>query len=81
MVSYYGALVFDTTKPDGKPRKLADAGRLKSLGWKNKIGVQQGLRRTFEFYEQSHHSRRMKGGTAQFGKEYEYENGISYQCT
>jgi GDP-L-fucose synthase len=53
MVNYDGALVFDTSKPDGTPRKLADTGRLKSLGWKNKIGLQQGLQRTFEWYEQS----------------------------
>ncbi len=53
MVSYDGSLVFDTSKPDGTPRKLADTSRLKSLGWKNKIGLQQGLQRTFEWYEQS----------------------------
>lgn len=52
-VSYDGSLVFDTSKPDGTPRKLADTSRLKSLGWKNKIGLQQGLQRTFEWYEQS----------------------------
>jgi GDP-L-fucose synthase len=53
MASYDGALIFDTSKPDGTPRKLADTSRLRSLGWKNKIGLQQGLRRTFEWYEQS----------------------------
>lgn len=50
LACYDGELVFDTTKPDGTPRKLADVGKMHSLRWKNKIGLRQGLKSTFEWY-------------------------------
>ena len=42
-VGYQGRIAFDTTKPDGTPRKLMDAGRLHSLGWRAKVGLRDGL--------------------------------------
>jgi GDP-L-fucose synthase len=42
-VGYQGALEFDTTKPDGTPRKLMDVGRLNAMGWKASITMQAGL--------------------------------------
>ena len=42
-VDYQGEIVFDTTKPDGAPRKLMDSNRLKSLGWHAKVNLQEGL--------------------------------------
>ena len=43
IVGYQGRISFDTTKPDGTPRKLMDVGRLHSLGWRAKIGLREGL--------------------------------------
>jgi len=45
-VGYTGALDFDTTKPDGTPRKLLDTNKLTNLGWKPCIKLQEGLRKT-----------------------------------
>lgn len=49
-VGYTGGVVFDTSKPDGTPRKLSDTGKIQSLGWKHSIGLQEGLRSTYEWY-------------------------------
>ena len=46
IVGYEGELQFDTSKPDGTPRKLMDVSKLTSLGWKATIGLQEGLERT-----------------------------------
>ncbi|MBA3405356.1 MAG: GDP-L-fucose synthase [Gemmatimonadaceae bacterium] len=43
VVGYRGDLVFDTTKADGAPRKLMDSSRLHSLGWRPKVGLEEGL--------------------------------------
>jgi GDP-L-fucose synthase len=43
IVGYQGRISFDTSKPDGTPRKLMDVGRLHSLGWRAKIGLRDGL--------------------------------------
>ena len=53
LTCYDGELVFDTSKPDGTPRKISDVGKIQSLGWKHKIGLQQGVSGTFEWYKQS----------------------------
>ena len=42
-----GNLVFDTSKPDGTPRKLLDSGRLARLGWKPRISLREGLQQTY----------------------------------
>ena len=46
MVGYSGSLIFDTSKPDGTPRKLLDTNKLNSLGWKPSITLEDGIRRT-----------------------------------
>ena len=43
VVGFEGELVFDTTKPDGAPRKLLDVSRLRTMGWKPTIGLEEGL--------------------------------------
>jgi GDP-L-fucose synthase len=45
-VGYTGRLEFDTTKPDGTPRKLLDTTKINNLGWKPFIKLQEGIRRT-----------------------------------
>jgi GDP-L-fucose synthase len=48
IVGYKGELQFDTTKPDGTPRKLMDVHRLHSMGWKAKIPLEQGIKLVYE---------------------------------
>ena len=43
VVGYHGAIDFDTSKPDGAPRKLMDSSRLLALGWQAKVNLQDGL--------------------------------------
>ena len=50
VVGYTGQLRFDTSKPDGTPRKLLDTRRLKALGWKPGIRLEDGVRSTYEWY-------------------------------
>jgi GDP-L-fucose synthase len=47
VVGFGGKLVWDASKPDGTPRKLMDSSRLAAIGWTAKIGLEEGLRRTY----------------------------------
>ncbi len=47
-VGFSGEIKFDTTKPDGTPRKLIDVSRLHLLGWRHKISLQEGLAKAYE---------------------------------
>lgn len=49
-VGYTGELEFDTTKPNGTPRKLMDSSRINALGWEPSITLDQGLERTIKRY-------------------------------
>jgi GDP-L-fucose synthase len=48
IVGYKGKIVFDTTKPDGTPRKLTDTTKLNSLGWKHKIELAEGIAKVYQ---------------------------------
>lgn len=48
VLEFEGTLVFDTTKPDGTPRKLMDVTRLHALGWRHRTGLEDGIRLTWE---------------------------------
>ena len=50
VVGFQGKLVFDTTKPDGSPRKLVNNSRLAKLGWKSKTSLDEGLTKTYKWY-------------------------------
>jgi len=52
VVGYQGAIAFDTSKPDGPPRKLMEVSRLTSLGWTYTISLEQGLRDTYQWFLQ-----------------------------
>ena len=52
VAGFKGELVFDTTKPDGTPRKLLDTTRLTSLGWKPKIKLRAGIEGVYEWFKQ-----------------------------
>ncbi|HMK12341.1 MAG TPA: GDP-L-fucose synthase, partial [Acidimicrobiales bacterium] len=45
-----GRLVFDTSKPDGSPRKLLDVSRINALGWKASIGLREGIESTYQWF-------------------------------
>jgi GDP-L-fucose synthase len=50
VVGYDGRLGWDTSKPDGTPRKLLDVSRIHALGWKPEIDLEAGIRSTYEWY-------------------------------
>jgi GDP-L-fucose synthase len=50
VTGFEGELAFDISKPDGTPRKLLDVGRLSSLGWKAKTGLEEGVQGTYEWF-------------------------------
>jgi GDP-L-fucose synthase len=49
VVGFRGRLVFDSSKPDGTPRKLLDIGRVRSLGWQPRYGLEEGIRLTYRW--------------------------------
>lgn len=55
-VSFKGELVFDTTKPDGTPRKLLDVSKINNLGWKHKIDLNNGIQKTIDWLYQTNFS-------------------------
>ncbi|MGD8122088.1 GDP-L-fucose synthase [Vibrio sp. TRT 2004] len=50
VVGFTGKIIFDTSKPDGTPRKLMDVSRLKSLGWQSTISLEDGLATTYDWF-------------------------------
>jgi GDP-L-fucose synthase len=50
VVGFTGEVVFDSTKPDGTPRKLMDVNRLAELGWHYQVGLEQGLTYTYQWF-------------------------------
>jgi GDP-L-fucose synthase len=53
IVGYGGEVVHDLTKPDGTPRKLMDVSKLHGLGWKHRIGLEEGIRMVYREYQQT----------------------------
>ena len=50
VVGYEGEIIWDTTKPDGTPRKLLDVSRLESQGWRYKMELKNGIRETYKWF-------------------------------
>ena len=50
VVGFKGKLTFDTTKPDGAPRKLIDVTRLENMGWKYSVDLRKGIEKTYDWY-------------------------------
>ena len=50
VVDYQGSIIFDTSKPDGAPRKLMNVSRLRELGWTYSIELKDGLRSTYQWF-------------------------------
>ena len=50
VVGYEGEIRFDSTKPDGTPRKLMDSTRIHNMGWKHRVSLKDGLKKAYEFF-------------------------------
>ncbi len=57
IVGYEGEIVFDTSKPDGTPRKLLDLTRLNQIGWQSKIELEEGIRMTYQDFLENQYSK------------------------
>jgi GDP-L-fucose synthase len=51
IVNFTGQINWDTTKPNGTPRKVLNVDKIKSLGWEPKIGLREGIKSTYEWYK------------------------------
>lgn len=50
VINFKGRIIFDSSKPDGSPRKLLDVSRMANLGWKAKVPLREGIMRTYASY-------------------------------
>ena len=50
VVGYRGKIFWDTSKPNGMPRKLLDSSRLRAIGWHPQVGILQGIERTYQWF-------------------------------
>lgn len=53
ITGFKGELAWDSTKPDGTPRKLLDVAKIHALGWRHQIGLREGIARTYEWFLQN----------------------------
>jgi GDP-L-fucose synthase len=51
-IGFKGELRWDSSKPDGTPRKLTDVTKLHNLGWHHKVEIDEGIHRLYEWYKQ-----------------------------
>ena len=49
-IIFKGKIVYDSSKPDGTPRKLLDVTRINKLGWKAKTDLKTGIQKTYQWY-------------------------------
>ncbi len=54
IVGFRGAISFDTTKPDGTPRKLLDVSKLAALGWEPEVSLRDGIEQTYRWFAEMH---------------------------
>jgi GDP-L-fucose synthase len=55
IVGYQGNIQFDTTKPNGTPRKLMNSNKIFQLGWKPKIHLEKGIQQVYEDFQKNYH--------------------------
>ena len=53
VVQFTGGINWDTTKPNGTPRKVMNVDRIKALGWEPKISLREGIQSTYEWYKKN----------------------------
>jgi GDP-L-fucose synthase len=51
VVGFTGGIDWDTSKPNGTPRKVLNVDKMKSLGWEPKIDLKEGIKSTYEWYK------------------------------
>lgn len=61
IVGYQGKIVWDSTKPDGTPRKLLDTSRINQLGWRPRISLRDGLTQTYQSFLEELAAGRLRG--------------------
>lgn len=61
VTGYRGRIVWDATKPDGTPRKLMDVTRLSALGWRARVGLREGVERTYAGFREELAAGRLRG--------------------
>jgi len=61
VTGYRGRIVWDATKPDGTPRKLMDVSRLSALGWRARVGLREGVERTYASFREELAAGRLRG--------------------
>jgi GDP-L-fucose synthase len=54
VVGFEGSIEWDSSRPDGTPRKLLDVSRLNAIGWMPTISLEQGVRSTYEWFVANH---------------------------
>jgi GDP-L-fucose synthase len=54
IVGFDGEIIWDTTKPDGTPRKLLDISKIKRIGWEHKIPLEEGIRKTYKWFVENY---------------------------
>ena len=50
VIGHQGEIIWDTSKPDGTPRKVMEVSKLKNLGWSPKISLEQGIEETYQWF-------------------------------
>jgi GDP-L-fucose synthase len=53
-IGFKGKIIWDTTKPNGTPKKLLDVSKINNLGWKHKINLDEGIKNVVELYKKNH---------------------------
>jgi GDP-L-fucose synthase len=56
IVGYQGEIIWDSSKPDGTPRKLMDVSKMSKAGWKAKIGLEEGIKKTYQWFLENQES-------------------------
>ena len=53
IIGHEGEIVWDSTKPDGTPRKLMDISKMHKLGWKHKVDLEEGIEKTYNWFKEN----------------------------
>ena len=56
IIGFEGKIVFDSSKPDGTPRKLLNVSRLHKLGWKHNTELSDGIKKTYNWFKEKSQS-------------------------
>ena len=60
IVGHTGEIIWDDTKPDGTPRKLMDVSKLKNIGWSFKVGLDEGIQNTYDWFKKTKDLKQVK---------------------